>query len=80
MNAEDIGILSMYDCALFTLGGEEYVTMPQVLRYGDRWYISTMNSVAAMLCGVSSTNCAFFKLSDLQQYNDPESADRVEDG
>jgi hypothetical protein len=52
--------------AVFTLGGEEYVTMPQVMRYGDRWYISTMNSVAAMLCGVSSTNCTFFKLSDLQ--------------
>jgi hypothetical protein len=52
--------------AVFTIGGEEYVIMPQLLRYGDRWYINTMNSVTAIICNMPLTNCALCKLSALQ--------------
>ena len=51
--------------AVFTLGGEEYVIMPQLLRYGDRWYISSMNSISAMICNLPLTNCALCRLSDV---------------
>ncbi len=51
--------------AAFTIAGEEYVIMPQLLRYGDRWYISTLNSISAIICNVPLTNCALCKLSDL---------------
>ncbi len=36
-----------------------------LLRYGDRWYISTLNSISAIICNVPLTNCALCKLSDL---------------
>ena len=52
--------------AVFTIGGEEYVIMPQLLRYGDRWYISTLSSVSANLCNLPFTNCALCKLSDVR--------------
>jgi hypothetical protein len=41
------------------------VIMPQLLRYGDRWYISSMNSISAMICGLPLTNCALCRLSDV---------------
>ena len=49
--------------AVFTLGGEEYVIMPQLLRYGDRWYISTLNSILSIVCDIPLQNCALCKLS-----------------
>ena len=47
----------------FTIGEEEFVIMPQLLRYGDRWYISTMNSILSIVCNVPLQNCALCKLS-----------------
>lgn len=49
--------------AVCTIGGEDYVIMPQLVRYGERWYISTMNSVAAMICNMPMANIALCKLS-----------------
>ena len=46
-----------------TIGEEEFVIMPQLLRYGDRWYISTMNSILSIVCNVPLQNCALCKLS-----------------
>lgn len=48
---------------VFTVGGEEYVIMPQLLRYGDRWYISTLNSILSIVCDIPLQNCALCKLS-----------------
>lgn len=42
----------------FTVGGEEYVIMPQFVRYGDRWYISDMTGVLASIFGISVDNAA----------------------
>ncbi len=48
--------------AIFTVGNEQYAVMPSVVRYGDRWYISTLQGYASMMLGVSQFEAAFFPL------------------
>ena len=39
--------------ALFTIDGEEYLVAPQLVRYGDRWYIVDMQGVLSAVMGIS---------------------------
>ena len=39
--------------ALFTVDGEEYLVAPQLVRYGDRWYIVDMQGVLSAVMNIS---------------------------
>lgn len=47
----------------FTIDGEEYVIMPQLVRYGDRWYISDMTGTLSVICGIKAENAALCPVS-----------------
>ena len=39
--------------AHFTIDGEEYLVAPQLVRYGDCWYIVSMEGVLSAMMGIS---------------------------
>ena len=53
--------------AVFDIGGEKYVIMPQLLRYGERWYIGNMSSIAAAVFELPLAKCALCRLAEVKR-------------
>ena len=48
---------------LFTIDGKMYAVAPGVVRYGDRWYLSSLNGLAASIMGIGMEYSAFLPLT-----------------
>ena len=48
--------------AAFSVGGRAYAFAPQILRYGDRWYLGNCGGMLSALLGISSAESALCRM------------------
>lgn len=55
--------------AVFTVGDEQYIVMPGLVKYGDRWFICSLQGNLSMILGIDTYRSGFCSTSPLRDGN-----------